>query len=104
MIIEDDLVARLRERDSSVYMNGAENWVLAVHPDDPTSPGTLMVNLPWQACKLLREAADEIDRLRDELGVMRARGGDRARLTCPHCADEIEELPVLRCIKCGRVR
>ena len=66
MMIEDDLVARLRERDSSVYMNGDENWVLTVHPDNPTCPGTLMVNLPWQACRLLREAADEIERLRAE--------------------------------------
>jgi hypothetical protein len=101
MMIEDDLVARLRERDSSVSMDGAANWVIARHLGDTSRPGQLVVHLPWQADVLLIKAANEIERLRNELEAMRARGGDRARLTCPHCPGSVEELPVLRCIKCG---
>jgi hypothetical protein len=48
----------------------------------------------------LREAADEIERLRDELDLMRSRGGDMARLRCPKCPPFMEA-PTFRCIACG---
>jgi hypothetical protein len=101
MMIEDDLVARLRERDSSVYVDGAANWVIARHLGYPSRPGQLVVHLPWQADVLLREAADEIERLRNELEAMRVHGGDRARLTCPRCHPIKRDLPAMRCMTCG---
>lgn len=56
---------------------------------------------PPEAVDAIREVIAERDRLRGQLDAMVARGGDRARMGCPQCPDEVEELPVMRCVKCG---
>lgn len=58
-----DITERLMRRDSSVYADGSANWIMDAHPDDPARPGTIMVNIPWQAVALLREAVDVIEAL-----------------------------------------
>lgn len=51
--------------------------------------------------RLVFNLCAEIDRLRAELEAMRARGGDRARLTCPRCHPIKRDLPAMRCMTCG---
>ncbi len=101
MSARDESVAnRLLQVDCSVHMDGSVNWVVSAHPDDPTRPGQVVVTIPWQARSLLDEAADEITRLRAEVESMVARGGDRARLTCPQCPDEIDPHPYRDAYEC----
>ena len=62
-----------------------------------------LLNYNWRdkPHRLVYDLCREIERLQEELEQMRARGGDRARMTCPLCPDAVEELPAARCITCG---
>lgn len=85
--MSDGLTESIHRQTAYVFVSGDGESVQALGPPE--------------AVDAIREVIAERDRLRDELETMRARGGDRARMTCPQCPDSVEEMPVARCIKCG---
>ena len=93
--------------DTDEYRKALEGWAEDpfLNRDWRDRPHRLVYDL-CREVDWMRAELDEARRLgraaRAELEAMRARGGDRARLTCPHCSRlKVEEMPVLRCIKCG---
>lgn len=96
-ISDSDIVARLKSA-AEVHKDGISNYGNDFYP-----PST-----SWNACERLNDAADEIERLRDENTVLRKAVGEEGRanritMLYKSAQTEIEQLRSALALACGEL-